>query len=159
MLRMMMGISLFGHLGVPFDVAADGLECLRVVLEERREYTLIVIDNQMPKLTGEKATRKLRKAGYKGVIIGMTGDPIGSPDRDDFEAAGLSLCLDKDPAGMQSLRDIICSFGLRDGAWKPLPTGPFSSGSYSITPGVSPEMPARSRSRKTTLDLADEHAA
>jgi len=39
-------------------------------------------------------------AGYAGKIIGMTGDPQGCSERDDFEAAGLNACVDKDSAGV-----------------------------------------------------------
>jgi len=49
----------------------------------------------MPVLTGEKVTRALRAGGFKGMIVGMTGDPSGCTERDDFEASGLNLCVDK----------------------------------------------------------------
>lgn len=52
-------------------------------------------------MTGAQATRALRAAGFAGLIIGMTGDPAGCTDRDDFEAAGLDECCDKDTPGIE----------------------------------------------------------
>ncbi|KAJ1633804.1 hypothetical protein T492DRAFT_978064, partial [Pavlovales sp. CCMP2436] len=72
------------------------------------------MDNQMPILTGEKATRALRAGGFEGVIIGMTGDPKGCSERDDFEAAGLSFCFDKDTPGIQCVTQVIGSFALNE---------------------------------------------
>ncbi|KAJ1635973.1 hypothetical protein T492DRAFT_862424 [Pavlovales sp. CCMP2436] len=44
----------------------------------------------MPFVTGEKATRQLRAHGFEGMIFGMTGDPSGSLERENFQAAGLN---------------------------------------------------------------------
>jgi CheY-like chemotaxis protein len=73
---------------------------------------LVIMDNQMPVMTGEQATRALRSAGYRGVIIGMTGDPTGSADRSEFEAAGLNRCLDKDSKAIEILHGIVRSFAI-----------------------------------------------
>jgi len=66
----------------------------------------------MPVLSGEKATRALRAGGFKGVIIGMTGDPHGCSERDEFEAAGLSFCVDKDLPGIERVVQVLGSFAL-----------------------------------------------
>jgi len=68
----------------------------------------------MPVLTGEKATRQLRAGGFKGMIIGMTGDPHGCSERDEFEAAGLSLCVDKDTPGIRRVYQVLGSFALNE---------------------------------------------
>ncbi|KAJ1615613.1 hypothetical protein T492DRAFT_1112578, partial [Pavlovales sp. CCMP2436] len=67
---------------------------------------------QMPILTGEKATRALRAGGFEGLIVGMTGDPKGCSERDDFEAAGLNFCVDKDLPGIQRVTRELVSFAL-----------------------------------------------
>ncbi|KAJ1631172.1 hypothetical protein T492DRAFT_839432 [Pavlovales sp. CCMP2436] len=101
-------------LGVPFDVAMNGAEAVHLILEEKREYALVLMDNQMPVLTGEKATRALRAGGFKGIIVGMTGDPKGCSERDEFEAAGLSLCVEKDTPGIQRIAQVLGSFALNE---------------------------------------------
>ena len=64
-------------------------------------------------MTGTAATRALRANGFAGLIIGMTGDPAGCPERSEFEAAGLDGCLDKDTKAMNFLlgllKDIACT--------------------------------------------------
>lgn len=66
----------------------------------------------MPRLTGAETARELRANGYRGLIIGMTGDPTGSRDRDDFQQAGLDVCLDKDTAGVDRIVSTLSSFAL-----------------------------------------------
>ena len=61
----------------------------------------------MPEMTGAQATRRLREAGFAGHILGMTGDPVGSSDRADFERSGTDCVLDKDHAAMRVLADRI----------------------------------------------------
>lgn len=53
----------------------------------------------MPNLGGTETTRLLRERGFVNTIIGLTGDPEGSDDRDAFERAGLDACVDKNSKG------------------------------------------------------------
>mmetsp|Transcript_21364 Transcript_21364/g.49849 ORF Transcript_21364/g.49849 Transcript_21364/m.49849 type:complete len:89 (-) Transcript_21364:280-546(-) len=73
-----------------------------------------MVCEQMPVLTGEKATRALRAGGFGGLIIGMTGDPKGCSERDEFEASGLSICVDKDMPGIQRVAQMFRSFALNE---------------------------------------------
>ncbi|KAJ1624089.1 hypothetical protein T492DRAFT_912042 [Pavlovales sp. CCMP2436] len=114
-LRRTFELRVLKKLGVPFDVAVNGAEAVSYILEEKREYALVLMDNQMPVLTGEKATRALRAGGFEGVIVGMTGDPHGCSERDDFEAAGLSFCFDKDTPGIHHVAQVLGSFALNEG--------------------------------------------
>jgi len=63
----------------------------------------------MPNMNGSEATRRIRAHGFKGLIVGMTGDPSGCTERDDFEAAGLNACCDKDTAGIQRVKELIAA--------------------------------------------------
>jgi CheY-like chemotaxis protein len=87
---------IFASHNLEYDVASDGAEAVRMVVDEGRRYDLILMDNQMPNMSGTHATRALRAAGYKGVIVGMTGDPLGCEEREEFDAAGLTMSLEKD---------------------------------------------------------------
>eukprot|EP00306_Pavlova_sp_CCMP459_P021881 CAMPEP_0185547360 /NCGR_PEP_ID=MMETSP1381-20130426/6070_1 /TAXON_ID=298111 /ORGANISM="Pavlova sp., Strain CCMP459" /LENGTH=183 /DNA_ID=CAMNT_0028159901 /DNA_START=6 /DNA_END=557 /DNA_ORIENTATION=- len=95
-----MSLRIFKPLGCEFDVASDGKEAVRMALERPGGYTLILMDNQMPNMTGTEATRELRAAGYIWPIIGMTGDPHGSEDRNLFEDSGVDECVDKSTEGV-----------------------------------------------------------
>ncbi|KAJ1630407.1 histidine kinase-like ATPase [Pavlovales sp. CCMP2436] len=121
-LRKTFELRVLKKLGVPFDVAVNGAEAVRFILTEKRKFALVVMDNQMPVLVGAKATRALREGGYGGVIVGMTGDPKGCSERDEFEASGLSFCTDKDTPGIQRVAQLISSFALDDDDEKPGPS-------------------------------------
>ncbi|KAJ1638424.1 hypothetical protein T492DRAFT_833704 [Pavlovales sp. CCMP2436] len=98
LLRKSFELRVLKKLQVPFDVAEHGAKA--VVLCDNCAYTEIIMDNQMPVLTGEMATRQLRASGYTGTIIGMTGDPSGCHERSAFEVSGLNICVDKDTHGV-----------------------------------------------------------
>jgi len=61
----------------------------------------------MPEMTGTEATRAIRAAGYAGFILGMTGDPVGSQDRADFECCGTDRVVDKEQAAMRFVTKLI----------------------------------------------------
>ncbi|KAJ1637323.1 hypothetical protein T492DRAFT_860181 [Pavlovales sp. CCMP2436] len=61
----------------------------------------------MPIMCGADATHALRKLGFAGRIVGMTGDPGSSPDRIEFEDAGLDDCVDKTGEGMAAIEAAI----------------------------------------------------
>jgi CheY-like chemotaxis protein len=72
-LRKSFEARIFRKLSVPVDQAVNGQQALDWLLTEQRAYALVLMDNLMPVLSGEAATRKLREAGYTGAIVGMTG--------------------------------------------------------------------------------------
>jgi CheY-like chemotaxis protein len=48
------------HLQVPFDIAVNGAEAVRLILKEKIRYDFVLMDNQMPTMKGDMATRALR---------------------------------------------------------------------------------------------------
>mmetsp|Transcript_12402 Transcript_12402/g.37129 ORF Transcript_12402/g.37129 Transcript_12402/m.37129 type:complete len:855 (+) Transcript_12402:45-2609(+) len=111
MLRLALGARLFDRTDVVCDTVENGRAAVDLVARRKAEegatYDLILMDNQMPLLTGDAATRELRASGFTGKIVGMTGDPIGSQDRASFDEAGLDKCVDKTPEGIQAVKDEI----------------------------------------------------
>ena len=61
--------------------AEDGQAAVEIIsdsLKEGPNYSVILLDNIMPRLNGEDAAKAIRDLGYLGLIIGLTGN--GMPD-------------------------------------------------------------------------------
>ena len=74
--------------------ANDGLEALRYVVKSSRKPDIILMDFVMPNMDGPTATRELRALGYRGMIIGVTGNALPA-DVDIFLKAGATCVLTK----------------------------------------------------------------
>lgn len=98
-------------LGVPVEIAGNGQLAVKMVAARKAQglepYSIVIMDNQMPIMGGGDATRAIRQAGFDGTIIGMTGDPLGSSDRTEFEQSGLDDCVDKTPEGLATIEEVI----------------------------------------------------
>ena len=83
-------------------LAVDGHECLQaedglaaVALMAGREtgenvVDAILMDNNMPRMSGPAAVKEIRRRGFKGVILGVSGDALST---DEFAAAGANGTL------------------------------------------------------------------
>jgi len=111
---------LFASKGIPCDQANDG--CIAVDLVQQgisndasttsnnwmlstevgpdsvivghSQYDVILMDYQMPNMDGPTAIRIIRSMGYKGVIIGVTGN-VMAMDQQEMIAAGADDVLSK----------------------------------------------------------------
>ena len=81
-------------LGYKCDAAADGFEVLNAVKEKK--YDLILMDIQMPEMSGEEAARKVRAAaaGNPPKIIAVTAYAMAE-DRRKYLEAGMNGYLSK----------------------------------------------------------------
>jgi CheY-like chemotaxis protein len=64
--------------GLEVDGAENGQAAVRKALAASRSgapYDLILMDVEMPELDGALATSELRKAGFRGPVVALTGDP------------------------------------------------------------------------------------
>ena len=57
-------------------------------------FDVVLMDNQMPRMNGTTATQEMRRRGYAGVIIGITGDSDNAALQ-EFITAGANACLVK----------------------------------------------------------------
>lgn len=65
-----------------------------VNLLELKSYGVIMVDNHMPRMGGREAVTKLRRAGYSGLIVGLSGD-VSEEDLGAFCHAGANIALPK----------------------------------------------------------------
>ena len=85
--------------------AVDGKDATSLVLRSMQElapYHMILMDSAMPHTTGPTATEELRRRGYKGVIIGLTGNALPA-DVETFLCKGADAVLLK-PLDIQVLK-------------------------------------------------------
>ena len=77
------------------EEAEDGEEALNMVKASSLDYyDVILMDFMMPTMSGPDATRALRELGYKGPIIGVTGNALDE-DRVLFMNAGATNVIVK----------------------------------------------------------------
>ena len=106
-----MMVRLLEGLGHSCSQAGNGKEAVTVyksLLENEVNpmVQVILMDNNMPLMSGGEATAILRADGYKGLIIGVTGDALQS-DLDDFIRCGLDAVLTK-PIDPVLFNKVLC---------------------------------------------------
>lgn len=85
-------------------LAADGAEAVKIY-EERKgegEFHLICMDAVMPIMGGLEATRQIRKLGFKGLLLGCTGNAL-EEDTAKFCLAGADEVMSK-PLDIPTIR-------------------------------------------------------
>ena len=80
----MLLVSLLGRMGLKVTIAADGNEALQKALAQK--FDLILMDIQMPHMTGYEATNALRKAGMTTPIVALTANAMKGDDKKCIEA-------------------------------------------------------------------------
>jgi len=93
--------------------AEDGCAALQVLNESMecgQSFDLIMMDFVMPNMDGPTATRKIREMGYKGLIIGVTGNALDD-DIKHFKVQGADDVLPK-PLDLNALQYLLQENGL-----------------------------------------------
>lgn len=99
-------------LGVHFDLAEDGFECLKRLTTGH--YDAVLMDKNMPRMDGVEATKRIRESGapWKDIcIIALTADAmVGEKER--LLEAGMDGFLSK-PLQISDLADMLSSLPQR----------------------------------------------
>ncbi|HEY3498594.1 MAG TPA: response regulator [Polyangiaceae bacterium] len=100
--------DLLGSLGYAFDLADNGAEALRAL--EQKDYSLVLMDCQMPELDGYEATRRLRRSERdanqpRTPIIAVTAHALAD-EREKVLQAGMDDFLTK-PIQVAALRQTL----------------------------------------------------
>jgi signal transduction histidine kinase len=98
--------------GCKFQESEDGSDVLELVLIGGfpAEHSFILIDSVMKNMHGPETVRALRFSGFKGCIIGVTGNALPC-DVDDFMKSGLDAIILK-PLKRQGLMKTLASAGV-----------------------------------------------
>jgi len=110
---------LAGHLltraGASVEFAEDGLagnEIVRASMNSNEPFDLILMDMQMPRMDGYRASESLREMGFTRPIIALTADAMQG-DMDRCIASGCNAYLSK-PIDATELIRIVAAFTSRD---------------------------------------------
>jgi CheY-like chemotaxis protein len=97
------------------DVAGDGREACELAERSHAEgqpYDLILMDIEMPVMSGFDATRRLRQQGWRGPIVALTAYAM-TGDREKCLHAGCDDYLAK-PISMPALREVLERYLVRE---------------------------------------------
>lgn len=86
-LRMILS-ELCGLCGAAVESVGSGLEAVRAVLSRQEtHFCLVLLDEQMPEMTGSQAAECIREAGYVRLpIVALTGDTAGLANQELFSS-------------------------------------------------------------------------
>ena len=110
-----LAIRLFEKFGFGADIADNGEEALQVL--ETKEYDMVFMDIQMPKMDGLEATRRIRDhntpvLNHNIPIIAMTANAMKG-DREDCQEAGMDDYIAK-PIQLELLHAILETYSVKD---------------------------------------------
>lgn len=97
--------------GIDFDLAEDGLQAIKAV--NRQTYDLVLMDENMPNMSGSEATQKIREMeaqtkSRRLPIVALTANAM-KDDRERFLAVGMDDYLNK-PLNLSELHRILDSY-------------------------------------------------
>lgn len=100
LMNQQLAIMILKRLGYSVDVAPNGQEVLEIVSEKK--YDLMLMDVQMPEMTGLEATRMIRLClSVQPVIIAMTANAMDG-DKESCLASGMNDYISK-PVNIEEL--------------------------------------------------------
>ena len=93
-------------LGIKFDIANDGIEAVEMCKKNHDKYDLILMDENMPNMTGRVATKEIREFEKENnlkeiYIVALTANAL-TGDKDKFLEAGMNDYLSK-PLNVEKL--------------------------------------------------------
>jgi two-component system, sensor histidine kinase and response regulator len=97
-------LGALAHLGCRAEVVGNGQEVLEAV-ERNAAYDLVLMDCQMPILSGFDATRELRRRGFRKPIVALTANALEG-DEERCREAGMDAYLSK-PFKLDGLRAVL----------------------------------------------------
>lgn len=97
--------------GYQVEQCIDGQTCLDLVLSKYQPnettpyFSAILLDSDMPGISGPEVVSRLRKEGYPWPVIGVTGH-VHKKDIDNFLAHGATMVLSK-PLNYSNLEKVL----------------------------------------------------
>jgi signal transduction histidine kinase len=105
------GMMLVKELSVKSDLINNSKNFAKKGDESVRKYDVILLDDHMIDMDGSEAIRILRRAGYDGLVVGLTGSAMDK-DLNAFCAAGVDYALPKPFVVDDFIHILRCSFSM-----------------------------------------------
>lgn len=100
-----LALAVLGKAGHHIQVAGDGQQALEMYFANPDGFDLILMDIEMPRLSGVQATRRIREKGHRTPVIAMTAHDM----RDHHQAfleAGMNDYISK-PIDIRLLLEMV----------------------------------------------------
>lgn len=91
------------NFGLDVDIAEDGFEAVQKV--QAKQYDIVFMDLQMPKMDGFEATKRIREFNKEIPIIALSA-AVQKSDRERSENTGMNEHLEK-PIDIEKLKNVI----------------------------------------------------
>lgn len=88
---------------IQFDIVSNGELAVEAV--KNKDYALVLMDNQMPKLSGKDATKQIRKFNPKIPIVALSANALKN-EQQEFLDAGMNNTLSK-PVDKNELKILL----------------------------------------------------
>jgi len=99
--------GLLSYYGMNVDLVTSGFDALKKT-EEGNVYDIIFMDYMMPKMDGIETTKRMREAGYKGIIVALTANALIGND-EMFKKEGFDDFIAK-PLDLRQMHDILTKY-------------------------------------------------
>jgi CheY-like chemotaxis protein/anti-sigma regulatory factor (Ser/Thr protein kinase) len=96
---------LLGLLDCATEEAGDGVQCVSMIKESLDRFAVVFIDHEMPLLNGPQAVVQLRELGYRGAVVGVTGNAVAE-EMKTFTDSGADEVLIK-PVTLEQLAECL----------------------------------------------------
>jgi signal transduction histidine kinase/CheY-like chemotaxis protein/HPt (histidine-containing phosphotransfer) domain-containing protein len=143
-----------GHIAIG---VADGREAVNEL--EKHDFDVLLIDEEMPRMTGLEATQAIRQreaaTGRHQIIVGISGHAT-EEDEARFRGAGMDALLAK-PVHMQKLYEVVESAGAPNAASSqpaPAATPPSSTPSAKTASAAASAAPSQTASATSAASPA-----
>jgi len=97
-------VGLMELYGLKIDTATSGKDAIQLV-QDGNVYDVIFMDHMMPEMDGIEATARLRRLGYKGLIVALTANAL-TGNNELFLKNGFNDFIPK-PIDSRQLNDIL----------------------------------------------------
>ena len=101
-----------GHICDEADDGDVGVEMMKISMAENELYDTVLLDHEMPRLSGPEAAKQMRAMGSDVFIVGVTGNLLPD-DVALFKECGANAVLPK-PFRLTALEDLWVEFGIRE---------------------------------------------